>query len=107
MTILESCLIWYEISKYDATAALILGVQFLLGVSVINLLGSEEQKNRILPDANNFKKFISFGLTEPLKGSEAVNIDTTASKVEGGYLINGKKRWIGNSTFADYIIVWA
>jgi alkylation response protein AidB-like acyl-CoA dehydrogenase len=52
-------------------------------------------------------KICSFGLTEPLNGSDASGLQTCATKVEGGYLLNGEKRWIGNATFADYIIVWA
>jgi acyl-CoA oxidase len=52
-------------------------------------------------------KYICFGLTEPDYGSDATSLKTHATKVEGGYLINGQKRWIGNATFADYIIIWA
>jgi alkylation response protein AidB-like acyl-CoA dehydrogenase len=52
-------------------------------------------------------KFICFGLTEPNYGSDATSLKTTATKVEGGYLMNGTKRWIGNATFADYIVIWA
>lgn len=55
----------------------------------------------------SLKKIASFGLTEPDFGSDATGLKTTATKVEGGYLINGQKRWIGNATFADLIIVWA
>lgn len=46
-------------------------------------------------------------MTEPDFGSDATSLRTNAKKVEGGYVINGEKRWIGNATFADYIIVWA
>ena len=53
------------------------------------------------------KKILSFGLTEPDFGSDATGLRTSAKKVEGGFVINGEKRWIGNGTFADYIIVWA
>jgi acyl-CoA oxidase len=52
-------------------------------------------------------KYICFGLTEPDYGSDATSLKTYATKVEGGYIINGSKRWIGHATFADYIIVWA
>jgi alkylation response protein AidB-like acyl-CoA dehydrogenase len=52
-------------------------------------------------------KFICFGLTEPNNGSDASGLKTTATRVEGGYKLNGQKRWIGNATFADYICVWA
>jgi len=53
------------------------------------------------------KKNICFGLTEPNYGSDATSLKTSAKKVEGGYVLNGEKRWIGNATFADYIIIWA
>ena len=52
-------------------------------------------------------KCICFGLTEPNNGSDASSLKTTATKTEGGYILNGNKRWIGSATFADYIIVWA
>ena len=60
-----------------------------------------------MPDAIALDKICSFGLTEPDNGSDASGLKTTATKVDGGYLINGQKRWIGNATFADYIICWA
>ena len=50
---------------------------------------------------------MAWALTEPENGSDASSIQTTATKVEGGYLLSGKKRWIGNATFSDYICVWA
>lgn len=53
------------------------------------------------------KKVMAWALTEPDNGSDASSIQTTAKKVDGGYSITGRKRWIGNATFADYILVWA
>ena len=55
----------------------------------------------------SLKKVLAWALTEPDTGSDASNIKTSAKKVEGGYLITGRKRWIGNATFADYITIWA
>ena len=52
------------------------------------------------------EKIFCFGLTEPTNGSDASALRTTARKVEGGYVLNGEKRWIGNATFGD-VIVWA
>lgn len=52
-------------------------------------------------------KIFCFGLTEPDYGSDASNLKTSARKTEGGYLINGQKRWIGNGTIADHYIIWA
>ena len=53
------------------------------------------------------KKILCWALTEPENGSDATGLTTRATKVEGGYLINGQKRWIGNGTIADYICCWA
>ena len=54
-----------------------------------------------------FEKLGCFGLTEPDYGSDAAHLQTTAKKVEGGYLLNGEKRWISNAIISDYIITWA
>ena len=61
----------------------------------------------MLPDSIAFNKLVCFGLTEPHNGSDASALKTTARKVEGGYIRNGNKRWIGNGTLADYFIIWA
>ena len=104
---LEVGAIGFELYKIDASIATFLFVHNGLGGSVVDKLGKEEQRARILPDVVALKKVMCFGLTEPDNGSDAGGLKTSATKVEGGYLINGKKRWIGNGTFADYIIVWA
>jgi alkylation response protein AidB-like acyl-CoA dehydrogenase len=97
----------FELAKVDASIFTFLTVHNSIGMAVVDILGNEEQRARILPDGIAFKKILSFGLTEPDYGSDATSLKTTAKKVEGGYLLNGVKRWIGNATFADYIIVWA
>lgn len=75
---------------------------------MIDKCGNEEQKQRFLPDLISLKKYSCFGLTEEDGGSDATGgMATTARKVEGGYIVNGGKRWPGNGTFADYTIVWA
>ena len=53
-----------------------------------------------------FERIYSFGLTEPDHGSDASGLETSARKVDGGYLLNGRKIWIGNGTMSD-VIVWA
>jgi alkylation response protein AidB-like acyl-CoA dehydrogenase len=97
----------FEMAKIDASVYSFMTVQNSIGMAVIDYLGNEEQRARILPDCIQLKKILSFGLTEPDYGSDASSLKTQAKKVEGGYIINGEKRWIGNGTFADYIIVWA
>jgi len=55
----------------------------------------------------NFDKIGAFGLTEHNHGSDSILLETYAKPCEGGFILNGSKRWIGNGTFADYIVVWA
>ncbi len=107
MTNLEVGSIGYQLARYDASISTFVLVHNSIGSSVVDALGDEEPKVRILGDCINMNKFICFGLTEPLYGSDATSMVTTAKKVEGGFVINGSKRWIGNGTFADYIIIWA
>jgi alkylation response protein AidB-like acyl-CoA dehydrogenase len=106
LTTTEMGSIIYEIAKRDGSIATFFLVHNAIGMAVVNALGDEEQKSRILPPAVNFDRILAFGLTEPLNGSDASGLLTTATKVEGGYKINGQKRWIGNATFSD-VIVWA
>ena len=54
----------------------------------------------------SFEKIFCFGLTEPENGSDASGLRTSARKVEGGWILNGTKRWIGNATMGD-VIFWA
>lgn len=107
LTNVETGAIVYEMAKVDGSLYTFLGLHNFLGIATIDKVGSEEQKQRILPDAMALKKIISFGLTEPDYGSDASSVKTTAKKVDGGYILNGQKRWIGSATFAELIIIWA
>jgi len=74
----------------------------------IELLASEEQKAAWLPDIYALRKTGVFAITEPLAGSDVAGGTRTTARREGGnWVLNGEKRWIGNSTFSDYVIVWA
>ncbi|MGO4591089.1 acyl-CoA dehydrogenase family protein [Paenarthrobacter sp. 2TAF44] len=74
----------------------------------IELLGSEEQKADWLPDFYSLKKTGVFAITEPLAGSDVAGGTRTTARRDGdNWILNGEKRWIGNSTFSDYVIVWA
>ncbi|CDW83571.1 acyl-dehydrogenase [Stylonychia lemnae] len=104
---IDTWAIVYEMAKIDLSVSTFLMVHNSIGMQVVNYLGNEGQRARILPDCLKLKKIMCFGLTEPEYGSDASSLKTTAKKVEGGYLLNGLKRWIGNATFADYIVIWA
>lgn len=101
--------IW-EVAKIDTSLTTFLGVHCNLGTASIEACGDDEQKDRFLPDCYSMKKITAFGLTEPKYGSDATSMDTFAVKAtdgRDGYILNGEKLWIGNGTFADYIVVWA
>ncbi len=97
-----------EIARIDASVATFFGVQSGLAMGSIYECGSEEQKLRWLPKMQKLEYIGAFGLTEPEVGSAASQgLTTTCKKVEGGWVLNGQKKWIGNATFADLIIIWA
>ena len=73
----------------------------------IFLFGSEEQKRRYLPDMCQGNKFGADAFTEPEAGSDVFSLKTMAEKIEGGYLLNGTKRFITFAPIADVIIVFA
>ncbi|BDA45206.1 Glutaryl-CoA dehydrogenase, mitochondrial [Coccomyxa sp. Obi] len=96
-----------EIARVDASMSTFIMVHNSLAMLTIGLLASEEQKRELLPDMAALKLIGAWGLTEPSNGSDASALQTTARKVNGGWVLNGRKRWIGNATFADVIVIWA
>jgi glutaryl-CoA dehydrogenase len=74
----------------------------------IYMLGSEAQKQEWLPKMQKLETIGSFGLTEPEVGSAAAGGLTTTAKRSGDiWVLNGQKKWIGNATFADVLVIWA
>lgn len=100
-------LVRYELAKGDGSIGTFYGVQSGLVMGAIGLLGSEEQKARWLPALARLEKIGAFGLTEPLRGSDAAHVLTTARRDGNSYVLNGAKRWIGNAPIADLLIIWA
>ena len=104
-----------ELARADPSISTFMGVHSGLAMGSIYLCGSEEQKQRWLPAMARMEKIGAFGLTEPDVGSGvAGGLTTTARRVTGvgeaggdAWVLNGQKKWIGNATFADYIIIWA
>ena len=97
-----------ELARVDASIATFWGVHTGLSAGSIYLCGDEEQKQRWLPAMMRFEKIGSFGLTEPLVGSATSGGMTTTCRREGDtWILNGQKKWIGNSTFADINVIWA
>lgn len=103
----ELGLVMYELSKGDGSITTFYGVHSGLALGSIALLGSDEQKERWLDDMLNLERIGAFGLTEPTVGSNAVQVKTTARRDGDDYILNGAKRWIGNATISDLLIIWA
>jgi len=97
-----------EMSRVDSSIATFFGVHNGLAMGSIYAAGSEEQKQKWLPPMARWEKIGCFGLTEPLVGSGASGGLTTTAKREGDtWVLNGEKRWIGNSPWCDISIIWA
>ena len=97
-----------EMSRVDPSFSTFWGVHSGLAFASIYHCGSPEQRERWLPGMVDMTTIGAFGLTEPEHGSDvAGGLETTARKVAGGWELTGKKRWIGNATFADIVVVWA
>ena len=106
-------LVHMELNRGDGSLGTFVGVQAGLAMQSIAMLGSEEQKQRWLPGMARLDKLGAFALTEPLHGSDSVSLETSARQVKGAgeaggaWMINGAKKWIGNGTLADVVVVWA
>jgi len=95
-----------EIARIDASVATFFLVHLGLAAFTIESFASQEQKDKYLPLMRQLKCVSGWGLTEENIGSDASSLTTNVTKVEGGYRLNGTKRWIGNAN-KDIVLVWA
>ncbi len=95
-----------EVAKVCATSALILAVQALGGYPIM-IGGSEEQKQRFLPDLASGRKLAAYALSEPGAGSDPAGMQTRATRRGEDYVLSGSKLWITNGGVADTIVVFA
>ena len=107
-----------EMTRVDTSIATFFLVHHDLFVESLYAFGSAGQKQRLLDDASSLRITGAFALTEPNHGSDvAGGMETRARRIssttgrpdDGGdaWVLNGAKRWIGNGTFCDYMLVWA
>jgi butyryl-CoA dehydrogenase len=96
-----------EIAKVCGSTALTLAAHISLGIGPIYLFGSEQQKDKYLPDLCSGKALGAFGLTEPQAGSDAGATQSTAVKEGDHYLLNGTKVFCTNGSYAKCITVSA
>lgn len=107
MSPMASGLVNMELNRGDGSLGTFLGVQSGLAMKSIDLLGSPEHKQRWLPGLASVDLLGAFALTEPLHGSDSVALETTARREGDVYVLDGEKRWIGNGSIADVLVVWA
>ncbi|KAB2376080.1 acyl-CoA dehydrogenase family protein [Actinomadura montaniterrae] len=97
-----------DMARVDPSMATFFGVHTGLAMGSIGRCGSPEQRERWLPAMGRMEKIGAFALTEPEGGSDvALGLRTTARRDGDSWVLNGAKRWIGNGTFADLVVVWA
>ena len=96
-----------ELEAGDSGLRSMASVQGALVMYPIHEFGSEEQKERWLPDLGTGEAVGCFGLTEPEHGSDPSGMRTRAERDGDGYVLNGSKTWITNSPIADVAVVWA
>lgn len=96
-----------EISAACASSGVIMSVNNSLYCDPVLRYGTEQQKRDFLAPAASGEKLGSFGLTEPMSGSDAQTMLTVAEKVGDSWVLNGSKNFITNGPEADFIIVFA
>ncbi len=100
------CIAQEEVTRACASTAAFIGAHQSIGTNAIFLGGSEELKQKYLPDLTSGKKIAAFALTEPGAGSDAFNLQTTAVFNDGKWILNGQKLWITNGAIADVYSVF-
>ena len=107
MSNVEYGLVMQELERGDSGIRSFVSVQSALFMYPIYAFGSEEQKNKWLPELAAGRKLGCFGLTEPGFGSNPGGMTTRAVRDGDEYVISGEKMWITSGTIADVAIIWA
>ena len=106
LSYVDNCYILEEIAKVSVPYAVTVSVSAMVQ-SILNEYGTKAQKEKYLPALTSGQEIGAFALSESHSGSDAASLKTTAKKVEGGYVLNGTKRWITSGGIAKTYIVMA
>src|SRR5436309_12638064 len=102
------CRVFEAIGTIDGSLTVVLGVHQSIGMKGIVMYGSDEQKERFLPDLTSGRKLAAFALTEPNAGSDAYHVESRAVRQsDGSWLLNGEKAYIGNGAKGDVFVTFA
>lgn len=96
-----------ELARGDGSVATLNAVHSGLAMTSVHLLGSTEQRERWLPAMARVELLGAVALTEPTHGSDVVSLETTARRDGDHWVLDGAKRWIGNGSVCDLVVVWA
>jgi acyl-CoA dehydrogenase family protein 9 len=102
------CRVFETFAQIDGTLSVVMGVHQSIGMKGIAIFGSDEQKERFLPDLASGRKLAGFALTEPGAGSDAYQLASRAvAQPDGSWVLNGEKRYIGNGGTGDVFVTFA
>jgi acyl-CoA dehydrogenase family protein 9 len=102
------CRVSEVFAQIDATLSVVMGVHQSIGMKGIVLFGTDEQKERFLPDLASGRKLAAFALTEPNAGSDVASMETRAERQpDGSWRLDGLKHYIGNGSKAGVIVTFA
>lgn len=107
MGLTEFCLALSEVARGCMSLAGAVAMQSLMGTKFLHLLGNTDIIERLFKPALRGEKIAAICMTEPNAGSDLGGIATSATKVDGGYLLNGQKTWITSAPVADFFTVFA
>jgi butyryl-CoA dehydrogenase len=101
------CLALEEIARGSLSLAGAAAMQAMMGTTFLNMLGSDDIKERLFKPALASEKIGAICMTEPNAGSDLGGISTYAERVEGGYRLKGQKTWVTAAPIADFFTVFA
>ncbi len=101
------CLALEQFGRTNAAYSNLIGAHTSIGTMSIYLGGSEEQKRRYVVPLAKGEKIAAFSLTEPSSGSDAASLQTTATRANGQWVLNGTKIWVTNGPIADVVVLYA
>jgi alkylation response protein AidB-like acyl-CoA dehydrogenase len=102
------CRVSEVFAQIDATLSVVMGVHQSIGMKGIALFGTDEQKERFLPDLASGRRLAAFALTEPNAGSDVASMETRAERqADGSWRLDGLKHYIGNGSKAGVLVTFA
>jgi len=101
------CLALTEIARGSMSVAGAVAMQSLMGTKFLHMLGNDDIRERLFIPALTGEKTGAICMTEPNAGSDLAGIATHATRVDGGYRLNGQKMWVTSAPVADFFTVFA